>query len=92
MKWYSVLAVYMLFWVVTLFVVLPYGVRTADELGEAKVPGQADSAPANVSMGRKFFWTTIISAAAFSLFYLNWQMGWITRAGLESLLPAAIRG
>ena len=92
MKWYSVLAVYLLFWVVALFVVLPYGVRTPDELGHEKVPGQADSAPGNVSMARKFFWTTLISAIAFFLFYMNWQMGWITRADLENLLPAAIRG
>ncbi len=92
MRWYSVLAIYLLFWVVTLFAVLPYGVRTPDELGHTKVPGQADSAPGNVSMPRKFFWTTVISAALFFLFYLNWQMGWVTREDLVNLLPADIRG
>ena len=38
MSWYSALAIYMLFWVFTLFLVLPYGVRTSRELGEAQVP------------------------------------------------------
>lgn len=92
MKWYSVLAIYLLFWVFTLFLVLPYGVKTSDELGERKVPGQADSAPANLSMPRKLLWTTLVSALLFGLFYLNWQMDWISRADLEKLLPADVRG
>ena len=37
----------LLFWVMSAFLVLPFGVRTHDEAGIAKVPGQADSAPAN---------------------------------------------
>ena len=92
MKWYSVLAIYMLFWVFTLFLVLPHGVKTSDELGQAKVPGQADSAPANLHMPRKLLWTTVISALLFGLFYLNWQMNWLTRSDLEQLLPADVRG
>lgn len=44
MKWTSILAIYFLFWVMTAFLLLPFGVRTHDELGEAKTAGQADSA------------------------------------------------
>ncbi len=81
------LAVYLLFWVFTLFLVLPYGVKTSAEAGEPEVPGQAPSAPAGLSMRRKFGWTTLISAVLFALFVLNWNKGWITRADLEALIP-----
>ena len=47
MSWTSIAAIYLLFWVITAFVVMPFGVRTSDELGIEKVRGQADSAPAN---------------------------------------------
>lgn len=86
MPWYSVLAIYVLFWTVTLFAVLPYGVRTSEEAGEELVPGQASSAPHQFSLPRKLLWTTLISAALFGLFYLNWVQGWIDRADLEALL------
>lgn len=87
MSWISIGAVYLLFWVLTLFLVLPYGVKTSREMGEAQVPGQADSAPHHVSMPRKLLWTTLISAAFFGLFLLNWHMNWITEADLEQLVP-----
>ena len=45
MKWTSILAIYALFWVMSAFVLLPFGVKTADEAGVEKVPGQADIAP-----------------------------------------------
>jgi predicted secreted protein len=91
MKWYSALALYLLFWTFTLFLVLPFGIRTSDELGKAKVPGQAASAPHHPQMGRKLAWTTLISAIFFGLFWLNWEMGWISREAFLSLFfdPAA---
>lgn len=84
MPWYSVLANYLLFWVVTLFVVLPYGVHTTAESGREKIPGQADSAPDRPMIGRKLLWTTAISAVLFFLFWLNWTNGWFTRADFDS--------
>ena len=41
----SILAIYFLFWVSAAFLMLPFGVRTDEEAGTPKVPGQADSAP-----------------------------------------------
>ncbi len=87
MPWYSALANYLLFWVVTLFMVLPFGVRTSSEAGEDKVPGQADSAPVRPMIGRKLLWTTIIATIFFLLFWLNWTNGWITRADLDRWFP-----
>ena len=52
MKWTSVLAIYALFWVMSAFILLPFGVRTHDEAGIPKVPGQADSARAMIHAAR----------------------------------------
>ena len=38
MKIQSAIAIYALFWVMSAFVVMPFGVRTHDEAGAAKVP------------------------------------------------------
>jgi predicted secreted protein len=73
----SALAIYVLFWVITAFIVLPIGVRTHDEMGVDKVPGQADSAPANFRPGKVVLFTTLISAVIFGLFYANYVNGWI---------------
>lgn len=88
MAWYSLLAVYLLFWVFCLFLVLPYGVRTTSEEGGELVPGQAPSAPHSFSLKQKLLWTTIVSAVLFGLFVLNWEMGWITREHLFALTPS----
>ena len=74
----SMAAIYLLFWVITAFVVMPFGVRTADELGVEKVRGQADSAPANFRPMRVILITTALSAAVFGLFYANYINGWIS--------------
>ena len=73
----SALSIYLLVWVVTLFAVLPFGVRTPDEVGAEKVKGQADSAPVRPQMLKKLAWTTIVSAIIFGLFVANYEMGWI---------------
>ena len=52
MPWYSALAIYLLFWVFTLFLVLPHGVRTSRELGEpATLSTAADDAGACCGCG-----------------------------------------
>ena len=42
----SIIAIYFLFFSASAFVLLPFGVKTDEEVGAEKVPGQADSAPA----------------------------------------------
>jgi predicted secreted protein len=87
MAWYSALALYLLFWVLCLFLVLPWGVRTVEEEGGTVGPGHAPSAPARPALKRKLLWTTLISALLFGIFWLNWETGFITRADLERLHP-----
>lgn len=94
MPWYSMVAVYILFWTVFFFAVLPWGVRTNEEEGKPLVPGQADSAPYKAHMGKKLIATTLVSAAFFGLFVLNWYADWINAdtllgfmSGLEPAPP-----
>src|SRR4029078_12566953 len=42
MRWYSILAIFVLVWTICLFINLPFGIRTHDEVGEAKIPRQAE--------------------------------------------------
>jgi predicted secreted protein len=73
----SIAAIYLLFWTLTLFAVLPFGVRTSREEGSEPVPGEADSAPVNPQLGKKLLWTTLISAVLFAVFWANYVFGWL---------------
>ncbi len=85
MRFTSALAIYFLFWSLTLFAILPLGVRTAQEEGSTPVPGQADSAPQSPELWRKAKLTTLVSAVLFALYYVNYVQGWIT---LEDILTS----
>ncbi|UYV14871.1 DUF1467 family protein [Porphyrobacter sp. ULC335] len=81
----SIAAIYFLFWVMSAFVMLPFGVRTADEAGQAKVPGQAESAPVNFRPARLALRATVIAAVLTALFLANYNYGWITAADIDFL-------
>ncbi|WP_454596867.1 DUF1467 family protein [Qipengyuania sp. SM2507] len=83
MQWTSILAIYFLVWVMTAFVMLPFGVRTHDELGLEKIPGQADSAPANFRPGQLVLRATVIAAVLTALYMANYEFGWITAQDLD---------
>jgi len=82
MKWTSILAIYGLFWVMSAFVLLPFGVKTHDEAGIPKVPGQADSAPADFRPGRLALRATLLAAVLCGLYVANYIYGWI---GVEDI-------
>ena len=77
MKWTSVLAIYALLWVMSAFILLPFGIKTHDEAGIEKIPGQADSAPANFRPGRVAARATIMAAVLCALYVANYNYGWI---------------
>ncbi len=88
MRWTSMLAIYFLFWVLSAFLVMPFGNRThMDEEAQGKdsrmVPGQVASAPVNFQPRRIMKRATILSAILFGLFLLNYVEGWITAADLD---------
>ncbi|QAY79018.1 DUF1467 family protein [Sphingosinicella sp. BN140058] len=78
MKIQSILAIYILFWTMSLFLVLPFGVRTAEEAGTKAELGHAESAPHRFSLGQASLRATIVSAILFAIFYANYQFGWVT--------------
>ena len=78
MKWTSALAIYLLFWVMSAFLVMPFGVKNAHETGETLVPGQSDGAPANFNPKRILIRTTILSVILFGIYYVNYVNGWIS--------------
>lgn len=83
----SALAIYTLFWTMTLFVVLPFGMRTAEEAGAKPTPGHAESAPHDFRFGRIVLRTTIVSAILFGLFYANYIYGWVGADVLDWVMP-----
>ena len=88
MNWTSILAIYGLFWVMSAFLLLPFGVKTHDEAGIAKVPGQADSAPANFRPGRVALRATVLAAVLCGLYVANYAYGWIEPEDLNLFGPS----
>ena len=91
MKWQSAVAIFALFWVLSAFVVMPFGIRTHDEAGADKVAGQADSAPHEWRPWRVVARTTAVAGILFALFLGNFIYGWITPASLDIFTPEAFR-
>jgi predicted secreted protein len=79
----SILAIYFLFWVACAFLLLPFGVRTDEEVGAAKVPGQADSAPHRFDIANHVLRATLAATVLFLLYYANWYFGWISADDLD---------
>ena len=87
MRWSSVLAIYVLFWTLSAFLVLPFGVRTHAEAGAERVAGQADSAPHDFRPGRTVIRITVVATILFGLFFLNYNFGWVTPDMLDFFGP-----
>ena len=83
MEWTSILAVYFLIWVMSAFMLLPFGVKTADEVGVEKVPGQAESAPINFRPKRILMRATVIAVVLTTIFVLNFEYGWISASDID---------
>jgi predicted secreted protein len=70
--WSSIVAwsaIYVVVWWITIFAVLPIGVRSQDEAGAA-VPGADPGAPASPRLAVKAAVTTIIAAVIVALIYV----------------------
>ncbi|WP_314094658.1 DUF1467 family protein [Shinella sp. M31] len=81
MQLFSIFAVYFIVWWLTLFAVLPFGLRTQAEANDV-VPGSVESAPARFRGGRIVLITTLVSAVIYSAWYvLSVRLGY----GLDSL-------
>lgn len=83
MKWTSIVAIYFLFLVASAFILLPFGVRTDEEVGNELVPGQARSAPHRFEFGKHMVRAAILAAVLVTLYDLNYIYGWITPDDLD---------
>lgn len=89
MQWTSIVAIYFLLLVFSAFVLLPFGIRTHDEAGVEKTPGQADSAPVEFRPGRLMLRAIVLSAVLTTFFVLNYINGWIMPEDLIFWGPSA---
>ncbi|WLR93960.1 DUF1467 family protein [Shinella zoogloeoides] len=81
MQLFSYFAVYFIVWWMTLFAVLPFGLKTQAEAEEV-VPGTVESAPARFRGGRVVLMTTAISAIIYVAWYiLSVRLGY----GIDSI-------
>ena len=78
-------AIYFVIWWITLFLTLPFGVRSQHEDGEG-APGTDPGAPVTTGMGRKLIWTTVISAAIYAAAALAYNAGLLNVERLTKLM------
>jgi predicted secreted protein len=81
----TALAIFALIWWVTLFTVLPFGIRSQHEAGpdeEPAAPGTDPGAPAHFSLGRKLLWTTVVSGVIYAACYVVYVEHLVTIDGL----------
>ena len=78
MSWPAGIAIWFLFFTLSLFLVLPFGNTTAAEAGTERPAGSADSAPVNPRMWRKLGAAMVLGTLLFALFYANYVHGWVS--------------
>ena len=79
----SAVAIYLLFFIASAFLLLPFGVKTDEEAGTPKVPGQADSAPHRFDLPRHLLRAAALGMLLFALYYANWTYGWVRVEDLD---------
>ena len=72
----TVIAIYFLIWWVTLFAVLPWGVRSQEEGGDV-APSTDPGAPLIPKVRNKLIWTTLIASTIFAVLYVVYTRGLI---------------
>lgn len=77
----ALIAIWFLFFVAIAFVTLSFGVRTAEEAGTERVPGQAESAPHRFDLKRHLRRAALIATGLLIVYDLNWMYGWV---GIEN--------
>ena len=78
-------AIYFVIWWITLFLTLPFGVRSQHEDGVG-VPGTDPGAPVASRMGIKLIWNTIIAAIVFGLAMFAYYGGYVSLDRISKLM------
>lgn len=74
-------AAFFLIWWIVLFAVLPWGVKSQQEIGEM-TPGTDPGAPVLPKLGRKLLLTTLVAGVLFGVFYVVTAEQLVTVDGL----------
>lgn len=82
----SFFAIYFVIWWITLFAVLPIGMRTQAE-AEDIVPGSVESAPARFRGGKVVLVTTIVSGVIYGGWYVATAYFGVGLDSLPNFLP-----
>ena len=78
-------AIYFVLWWVTLFVTLPFGIRSQHEDGGG-VLGTDPGAPIASRMGRKLIWTTLLSAVIYAVGMAAYYEGFLSIERLSKIM------
>ena len=76
MGWTLGIAVYFVIWWITLFVVLPFGVHSQQEVHEI-APGTDPGAPARVHLGKKLLANALVALVVWGIgdfFYIHYYL------------------
>ncbi len=76
MKLGTIVAIYFLIWWITLFAVLPWGVRSQEEGGDV-IPGTDPGAPMRHRIWSKLGWTTLVATVVFGILFVIYDYGLI---------------
>jgi predicted secreted protein len=66
----TILAIYFIIWWITLFAVLPFGIKSQRESGADIDAGTDPGAPGVHVMWRKILWTTLVATIIFGILYV----------------------
>jgi predicted secreted protein len=81
MTFTTALAAFFLIWWVSLFAVLPWGVRSQHEGGEM-APGTDPGAPTQFRLGRKLLWTTAVAVVIYAGCFVVYRQHLVTLSDL----------
>ncbi|MBN9047473.1 MAG: DUF1467 family protein [Rhizobiales bacterium] len=82
----SGIAIYFIVWWMTLFTMLPLGLRTQGEEKDVTL-GTVSSAPLKPRIGRAFLRTTLVATIIFALYYYITQMSGLTFDDIPHFIP-----
>lgn len=87
MSWITAIAVYFIIWFVTLFAVIPFGLRTQRENDDVTL-GTTESAPAGPHMLRAVIRTSIVAAVIFAIYYWLTQVQGFSVDSIPRIVPS----
>ena len=77
MKWYSLVAIYFVLWWLVLFAVLPFGVKSFEEMEDVTL-GTEGGAPHRPNMAIKMAITSVIAAILLAIVYVTFGVYGLT--------------